>query len=483
LDVDGLTHWKEKPISTDLWNCFEDVRSRLQMPLVIYLRRKKKPINVTFKLSALGADLESAVFWIVILCPEKSSKRTKKFVEERKARRFVRGNSPGQVTLGIKVVSSPLIPTGTKDILKVFGTVCKELGCASISFRYDDRSHYGTLGGCIRIVDADDNQHIYGLTSNHIFQSAITSEDLFTSERDSDSDSSSGSDTSDSDFSHLDGTESEESATRQPPNEQVADDVAFDSKGNRVNLSDRRSSSSDMRITAESDPPKYPRRPFNDHSKHPRRQYSPNRPIWHIKRARLSDDVTTQSSRSSPDTDGQTKLEHNTMHKQVRAELDTHHVQDEDLLKSIVIKADLPGLDPGTRLASHSDTPMAQVKSAPESIEEEQSSTWPHLGKVLPVYRSPEAQNRDWALVEYLEKPERHLDTYQPPWKDYEGAVLDLDPTAAPLDVLLLQPDFLYACRLSHLPAYSVLPFGQEVVMTYPVSFGEASCKSLVTRP
>jgi hypothetical protein len=285
------------------------------MPLVTYLRKEKKPINVTFKLSALGSDLDSAVLWIVILCPEKSSKRTKKFVEERKARCFVRGNSPDQVTLGIKVVSSPLIPTGIDDILKVFGAVCEELGCASITFQYNDQRYYGTLGGCISIVDGDDNQHILGLTSNHVFQSTTTSEDPFTSESGSESDFGSESDTSDSDFSHLDSNESGESATRQSPDEQGEYDIERDIQENMVNLSVRRSSSTDMRIAADSNPPEHPRRQSKDHSKHPRGQYSPSRPSWHIECARLSDDVTTQSLSPSEDIDGQTNLEHKTMHR------------------------------------------------------------------------------------------------------------------------------------------------------------------------
>jgi hypothetical protein len=227
LDVDGLSHWKEKPITKDLWNRFEDVRARLQMPLVTYLKKKKKPINVTFKLSALGSDLESAVFWIVILCPEKSSKKTKKFVEERKARRFVRGDSPGQVTLGIKVVSSPLIPTATSDTIRVSGALCDELGCASIKFQHDDETYYGTLGGWIRIVDADNNDHIYGLTANHVFQSLTNTDDGITSE--SDSDSGSESNTSDSDFNYPDGTKSEDLAT-QTSLDQKAKDENGDSK-------------------------------------------------------------------------------------------------------------------------------------------------------------------------------------------------------------------------------------------------------------
>lgn len=195
LDVDGLTHWKEKPITTNLWNRFQDIRSRLQLPLINYLRKKKRPINITFKLSALGSDLDSAIFWIVILCHEKSYKKARRFVEEKKAQRFFRGNSPGQVTLGIKVMPCALISTGSEDTIDILGASFAELDCAFIRFRLNDKTCHGTLGGSIRTVDSDDHSQIYGLTTNHIFQSTITFDDSDTAE----SDSNSGSDSDESD--------------------------------------------------------------------------------------------------------------------------------------------------------------------------------------------------------------------------------------------------------------------------------------------
>jgi hypothetical protein len=191
--------------------------------------------------------------------------------------------------------------------------------------------------------------------------------------------------------------------------------------------------------------------------------------------------VTMQPPIPSPDIDENTMLKHDTLHVQIETEHDAHSVQDTDLSDPTLIDADSHATASGVRLANDSDNPMAPIKSTPGSIEEGQRLTGPQLEVVLPASCSLEAQSRDWALIECSEQPERRPDTYQPPWKDYEGTVLDLDPTAAPLDVLLLQPDLLYACRLSRLPAFTVLPFGHEIVMAYPVSFVDASCKPLVT--
>lgn len=209
LEVDGLTHWKEKPVTTDLWNRFQDVRSRLQLPLVTYLRKKKRPINVTFKLSALGPDLDSAVFWIIILCHEKSYKKAKSFIGDKQGRRFVRGNSPGQVALGIKVVPCPLISTASDDTISVSGASFEELDCAFVRFQLNDKISHGTLGGNVRTVDTDDHVHVYGLTSNHIFQYGTAFHDPATAESDSNLDSVSNDSDADTQSSISGGSENE----------------------------------------------------------------------------------------------------------------------------------------------------------------------------------------------------------------------------------------------------------------------------------
>jgi hypothetical protein len=95
----------------------------------------------------------------------------------------------------------------------------------------------------------------------------------------------------------------------------------------------------------------------------------------------------------------------------------------------------------------------------------------------MPCFKSKTAQDRDWALINYVDTPNGLPSGLGPPWRCYDKTSLALQPIAPSLKVILVQPDFLYAGQLSRVPAFSVLPFGHEIVMTYLVSFDDAACK------
>lgn len=209
-----------------------------------------------------------------------------------------------------------------------------------------------------------------------------------------------------------------------------------------------------------------------------KRAHSPEDPGGHTKRIRSSNDEPTDTATSMSDSRIPPEIPYDSARNSMRPEVWENHGEGQYSLG-----ADIRG---PTSLLANSHTTSSQDPSATSvvvntsQVEDKKATnlTWTHLGMLsMPCFRSKKAQDRDWALIDYVEKPNGNPSGLGPPWKCYDKTALVLEPTAPPLDIILMQPDVLYAGRLSRVPAFSVLPHGHEIVMTYLVSFEDAARK------
>lgn len=461
--IDGL-YWFEKEPSRELWTRSQDIETRLREPLRAYLKRRNKAFNITFRLMALGHDHSSAKFCIVIFCPEESFKKTKKFVRKRNAVRTIRSNSPDQITLDVTVFSGCLRATSGVYSIPIHGTSCEKFGCTPIYCQNGDDSYSGTMGGSVCIVDGNGHKSIYGLTSNHIFNG------LWPPNSDSDSDSDAMS--SDESSSDSDSTCSEIQMTSIK----------------------RKFSSQDQVTTSDEE-----NTDMVDEPRQTRQYKTMDEP------ATISTMTMEKYQSSAADSGYQTGCQPSSVYGTTRTiqastQEESHRPSKRCRMSDVAASTDnldfeeyytgdyTSGLDtlrPDITLGIVSE-PVACIDLsctsddhndiAGTSAREEPVETQPYLGHILSLSSSSRARNRDWALIEYLKQQGPTTNDDHSPRNEYHELDLQLDPTAPPLDVLLVQPNALHGCRLSRLPITTILPFGARYITTYPVSLDDELC-------
>jgi hypothetical protein len=206
----------DKDVGQEVWDRFKDVVERVEGPLIEYLRKRYRAYRpMAIRLMVLGENYLEAKPRLVVLCLEKIAKRVKKFFEKSMIKSICSPDDPSQTPFDVTVIGQPPRSRNANAITEVYGALMDQASEERVSsstlirLSTEQGDQYATMGGLIKIVQADGSFSLCGLTAGHILGDCDTAtlgesdqwrmEDTSDSEISSDEESSSDEDMLDAD--------------------------------------------------------------------------------------------------------------------------------------------------------------------------------------------------------------------------------------------------------------------------------------------
>lgn len=218
-------------------NRFNDLKELLDQPLYEYLSQGSTCIGtVSLKMRVLGKSEQQAKPWIIVLCDTRSSRRAKRFFNQKHIKELCHGEQQDdtppfdvvvcefQPTLRTDEGQSTVYTLMEKEDLSALKTLCG----LPIAVNVGDQTRLGSLGGLV-IVEHLSDPRLYGLTARHIFEPAPN-------EPDDDQLTTNKSSFSSSDDSSDDGSEFFELDLSPKQRDEFAKDFSKMSKANVKNI-------------------------------------------------------------------------------------------------------------------------------------------------------------------------------------------------------------------------------------------------------
>ncbi|KAF2474278.1 uncharacterized protein BDR25DRAFT_385737 [Lindgomyces ingoldianus] len=170
----GLMNF-DKNVDQTALDRFKDVVERVEGPLIECVRirgREYRPMAI--RLTVLGGDYIDAKPRIVVLRPEKSSKRVKKFFQQTMAKSICCPNDCSQTQFDVTVIGQTLRTQNTQAIAGVYGALMDLVNdrwwssSALIKISRPEETRYGTIGGIVKIVKANGDFVLCGFIAGYI---------------------------------------------------------------------------------------------------------------------------------------------------------------------------------------------------------------------------------------------------------------------------------------------------------------------------
>ena len=155
----------DQAVSKETVDHFKRIVGRLEVALVDYMRKHfNTHYPMSIRLMILGNSSEEAKPWIVVFCHEKRERRTRRFFKKRFAQ------DQCQQSFEVLVVGHALQTTGGSavDVMTDCNFATETLSGAPIRLLGQDQAQRGTLGGLIKIIDAEGGYEVCGLTAGHL---------------------------------------------------------------------------------------------------------------------------------------------------------------------------------------------------------------------------------------------------------------------------------------------------------------------------
>lgn len=169
--INGM-HIFEREVGIEYEERFRELQEQLEPALIKFLQNKRLEFRpLSLQILVLGHDEDTAEPWIVVNCPKNVMRKVDKFLQEDVMKRMCHGPPSCRVRFRA-AVGGPLTPSESDSLDEVFiesddGSE-EEAGARRIRVMQSNTPHYATLGGFVRVVDAQGKKTCYGLTAGHV---------------------------------------------------------------------------------------------------------------------------------------------------------------------------------------------------------------------------------------------------------------------------------------------------------------------------